>query len=82
MPSRKKDIVFKNCRLKEERLKRAMSLDDLAKLTGVSKQSLWQIQRGTDPMLSTACRIAIGLDVELEYLWPDRGIKKTRKARS
>ena len=77
MPSRKKDIVFV-CRLKQERMNRALSLDDVAKLTGVSKQSLWQIQNGTDPMLSTAIRIANGLNLEIDYLWPER-LKVTKK---
>lgn len=55
-------IIGKN--LKDIRIKRNLSLDDVAKLTGVSKAMLGQIERGeSNPTVSTLWKIATGLKV-------------------
>lgn len=55
-------IIGKN--LKDIRTKRSLSLDDVAKLTNVSKAMLGQIERGeSNPTVSTLWKIATGLKV-------------------
>jgi len=51
-------------KLKDIRNKRNLSLDEVAKLTGVSKAMLGQIERGkSNPTVSTLWKIATGLKV-------------------
>lgn len=51
-------------KLKDIRNKRNLSLDEMAKLTGVSKAMLGQIERGqSNPTVSTLWKIATGLKV-------------------
>ena len=51
-------------KLKEVRTKRNLSLDEVTKLTGVSKAMLGQIERGqSNPTVSTLWKIATGLKV-------------------
>lgn len=51
-------------KLKEIRTKRNLSLDEVTKLTGVSKAMLGQIERGqSNPTVSTLWKIATGLKV-------------------
>lgn len=51
-------------KLKNIRNKRSLSLDEVAKLTGVSKAMLGQIERGqSNPTVSTLWKIATGLKV-------------------
>lgn len=53
-------------RLKEIRTKRNLTLDDTAKITGVSKPMLGQIERGQSiPTITTLWKIATGLKVPL-----------------
>lgn len=51
-------------KLKDIRNKRNLSLDEVTKLTGVSKAMLGQIERGqSNPTVSTLWKIATGLKV-------------------
>lgn len=53
-------------RLKEIRTNRDLTLDDTAKITGVSKPMLGQIERGqSTPTITTLWKIATGLKVPL-----------------
>lgn len=53
-------------RLKEIRTNRSLTLDDTAKITGVSKPMLGQIERGKSiPTITTLWKIATGLKVPL-----------------
>lgn len=53
-------------RLKEIRMNRSLTLDDTAKITGVSKPMLGQIERGQSiPTITTLWKIATGLKVPL-----------------
>lgn len=53
-------------RLKEIRTSRSLTLDDTAKITGVSKPMLGQIERGQSiPTITTLWKIATGLKVPL-----------------
>lgn len=57
------NLVIGN-KLKEIRNKRNLSLDEVSKLTGVSKAMLGQIERGqSNPTVSTLWKIATGLKV-------------------
>ena len=59
------------CRLQALRTERGVSFGDLEKLTGISKGSLFRIERGGDIQLTTAHRIATAFDVDVNYIWPD-----------
>ncbi|KGL42056.1 DNA-binding protein [Listeria newyorkensis] len=60
-------VVSEN--LKLARQKKRLSLDELAKLTGVSKSMLGQIERGdVNPTISTLWKIANGLKVSFTEL--------------
>lgn len=53
-------------RLKEIRMNRSLTLEDTAKITGVSKPMLGQIERGQSiPTITTLWKIATGLKVPL-----------------
>jgi len=55
-------------KLKDIRNKRNLSLDEVAKLTGVSKAMLGQIERGqSNPTVSTLWKIATGLKVPFSF---------------
>lgn len=60
---KKFNLIIGN-KLKDIRNKRNLSLDEVAKLTGVSKAMLGQIERGqSNPTVSTLWKIATGLKV-------------------
>jgi transcriptional regulator with XRE-family HTH domain len=55
-------------KLKDIRNKRNLSLEEVAKLTGVSKAMLGQIERGqSNPTVSTLWKIATGLKVPFSF---------------
>lgn len=55
-------------RLKEIRNIRQMTLDDVAKITGVSKPMLGQIERGqSSPTINTLWKISTGLKIPLSF---------------
>lgn len=57
------------CRITELRHKLRISLDDVAKEVGISKTALWQIEHGTDPMLTTAKKLAAFFGKVIEDIW-------------
>jgi len=59
--------------IRQERSRQGMTLDDLARLSGVSKGMLSQIEQSkTNPTVSVLLRIADGLQVEPTQLLPVR----------
>ncbi len=62
-----------NCRVRDTRERLRLSLDDAADGIGISKTALWQIEMGSDPMLTTASAIATFFGMEVKDLWPKRG---------
>ena len=57
------------CNVRYYRTKRALSLRELALVSGVNFTRLWSIEQGRDnPTLSTLDKIASALDVSLECL--------------
>ncbi len=60
-------------RLKAIRAGRNLSLDETARLTGVSKPMLGQIERGQSiPTITTLWKIATGLKVPLSSFWEEQ----------
>ncbi|GGE49789.1 transcriptional regulator [Pullulanibacillus camelliae] len=60
-------------RLKEMRMKKGLSLDNVAELTGVSKPMLGQIERArSNPTVSTLWKIAEGLNVPFTAFLEDK----------
>lgn len=56
--------------VKKVRLKKNMTLDTLAKLSGISKGHLSKIERQErDPKLSTIIQIALALKVDIKELY-------------
>lgn len=47
-----------NCSLRRLRDELGLSLDDVANAVGMSKAGYWEIEKGGDPMLSTAHKLA------------------------
>lgn len=56
--------------LREVRLKKNLTLDELSKMTKMSKGHLSRIERQeTEPTISTLIRLALALHVEVEELY-------------
>ena len=56
-------------RIKEQRLGWGMSLDALARKVGMSKASIWSIEKGrSDPWISTVIKLATALRVSVSWL--------------
>ncbi|MBP1907003.1 transcriptional regulator with XRE-family HTH domain [Paenibacillus turicensis] len=60
-------------RLKEIRTMRNLTLDEVSKLTDVSKPMLGQIERGqSSPTITTLWKIAVGLKIPLSSLFEEK----------
>lgn len=59
-----------NCNLKQMRKAAALTLDDLADATGLSKGNLHAIENGQEPRMGTAQRIAAVFNCTVEDIWP------------
>lgn len=57
------------CGLRAAREKLRISLRDVAKACGISVTALWQIEMGTDPMLTTATKLAAFFGMRIDELW-------------
>lgn len=60
--------VFK-CRMAELRAGQGLALRDVAKKTGMSITGLWQIEQGSDPMLSTAIKLSAFFGKPINEIW-------------
>ena len=58
-----------NCGITSLRHALRISLDDVATAVGISKTALWQIEHGTDPMLTTAAKLATFFGRSIEEIW-------------
>jgi len=66
-------------RIKENRLKKKFTLEELAKRTNLSASFLSQIERGVVyPSLHSLKRIATALDVKLDYFFKEEHLERTR----
>lgn len=57
------------CLIRQYREELELSLDHVAKAVGLSKTALWHLENGTDPMLTTARRVADFFGVDVWGLW-------------
>lgn len=57
--------------VKRVRLRRKMTLEDLSAASGVPVSTISDIERGAEPRVSTAIRIAKALKVPVEQLWQE-----------
>lgn len=59
------------CRIRDARLALRLSLRDVATGAKLSIAGLSEIERGTDPRLTTARRLAVFFGSTVEQLWPE-----------
>lgn len=57
--------------IKKVRLRRKMTLEDLSAASGIPISTLSDIERGAEPRVSTAIRIAKALKTSVEQLWQE-----------
>lgn len=76
-PSSNRPAVW-NCLLREKRRRLGLRLVQVAEACGVSVPALSQIERGSDPLLTSARRIASFFGVPVEELWPAEKRKGAR----
>lgn len=57
------------CAVRSERERLRLSLDEVAEAVGMSKCGLWQVERGSDPMLTTAWKLAAFFGMPIDDLW-------------
>ena len=58
------------CALRRIREALGLSFDDVANAVKLSKSGYWQIEQGSDPMLTTAYRLAEFFDLSVHDIWP------------
>ncbi len=66
------------CRIRAEREPLRLSLRDVARACKLSVTALHQIEHGSDPMLTTATRLAEFFGLAVGELWPRLAGKKKR----
>lgn len=69
------------CRLREVRAKARVSVPDVARSTGLSRNTLYNIERGGDLLLSTARQLAELFGEPIEALWRPRPPRRQRRSR-
>jgi transcriptional regulator with XRE-family HTH domain len=57
------------CAVRRERERLRLSLDEVSEAVGMSKCGLWQVERGSDPMLTTAWKLAHFFGFPIADLW-------------
>ena len=58
------------CKLRDVRDSFGLSIDEVVENINVSKTAYWQIEKGGDPMLSTAVKIAKFYGRDIGEIWP------------
>ena len=56
----------------------SLSFDEVVNALGISRTAYWQIEKGGDPMLTTATKIATFYGKEVSELWTPIKQKKAR----
>ena len=64
------------CNLRFLRDKHNLTMDQVAAGVSLSKTAYWQIEHGSDPMLTSAKRIADFFGQRLEAIWPETQLKR------
>lgn len=60
------------CKLREKREALGLSMRDVAEHTGYTVSTLFEIENGTDPQLTTAMKLAEFFGCMVNDLWPSR----------
>lgn len=71
----KRKVVWQ-CRVLQERESLRLSLRDVAQAIGLSQTGLWDIEHGTEVMLTTARKLSEFFGRPIEELWPARAGKR------
>ncbi len=79
-PRLRRDPVWA-CAVRTVRTALGLTLHEAARGSGVSVAALWQIERGIDPQLTTARRLAEFFGKPVEELWPARATKAAAEER-
>jgi DNA-binding XRE family transcriptional regulator len=58
-----------DCGIRAERERLRLSLGEVADAVGMSKCGLWQVENGSDPMLTTAAKLAEFFGKRIDELW-------------
>lgn len=66
------------CRVREVRESLRISIKDVAKALGMSISGLWQIEMGSDPMLTTVRMLCAFFGKTEMELWPEKRRKASR----
>jgi len=56
--------------IKQYRQKAGLTLNELAELSGIPVSTINDIERGAEPRVVTAIKLANALKVSVEQLWP------------
>ena len=67
--SKGKTVVWK-CQLATCRTNLRLSILDVAEAIGMSASGLWDVEHGTDPLLTTAMRLSNFYGLAIPTLWP------------
>lgn len=70
-PRRPPPRVAWRCAARGRRLALRLTLEDVAAGAGLSVTAVWHAERGADPMLTTARKLAAFYGVTVEDLWPE-----------
>jgi DNA-binding XRE family transcriptional regulator len=70
--ARPKPSAVWHCCLREHRTRLGLTLGEVASSVGLTKNCIWQIEHGSDPMLSTAVKLAEFYGVAVEVIWKER----------
>ena len=71
-PRNKKPAPFKpdwHCACRELREQLRLGFDEVVKALGMSRTAYWKIEKGGDPMLTTAVKIATFYGRDVSQLW-------------
>jgi transcriptional regulator with XRE-family HTH domain len=61
--------ILWTCRVRELRKQAGLSLRDLEKATGLTNAAISLVERGTNPTLSTALKLAEVFGLKIEDIW-------------
>jgi DNA-binding XRE family transcriptional regulator len=62
-----------DCHIRDMRERLELTLDDVAEAVGITKAGLSVIERGSDPMLTTARKLAVFYGMPIDALWITKG---------
>lgn len=79
-PLKKSKPAVWRCTIVERRKKLGLTIRDIGKAVGITDAAVSVIERGQDPMLTTARKLAAFFGVTVEELWPELAAKEAARA--